>query len=206
MTKEEKLDLYKLNKDEYIQPKKPKLIETKPTVYLSITGSGQPGDEEFQAKIGALYGMAYTIKMTRKFDGLGDYTICKLEGIYQFDDKKENLSKVPSPEWKWKLMIRTPDFISQKDLDMAIEKLIQKGKDPEVKNVVLDTIDEGLCVQMLHVGPYDEECKTIKEMMDFVEGEGMEFHGRHHDIYISDPRRVSPERLKTIIRHPVRKV
>ncbi|MGA2751503.1 MAG: GyrI-like domain-containing protein [Verrucomicrobiota bacterium] len=195
-----KLDLYKTHKSEYAMPRKPALVRTKPAQYLAIEGRGAPGNACFQACIGALYGMAFTVKMTRKFAGKQDYAVCKLEGQY-FGD----LTAIPKEDWKWKLMIRTPDFIGQKDLDAAVATLLKRGKSPEVRDVKLETIDEGDCVQMLHVGPYDKEHESIALMRRFAEASGLKAAGPHHEIYLSDPRRVPPERLKTILRQPMRR-
>lgn len=196
-----KLDLYKLHKAEYVTPKKPVLVRTKPAQYLTIQGQGAPGGERFTACIGALYGAAFTIKMTRKFAGKRDYAVCKLEGQWFFTGDP---NAVPKEKWKWKLMIRTPDFVSRKDLDAATATLLKRGKAREVQSVRLETIDEGACVQMLHVGPYETECETIALMQEFAEAHGAKPAGPHHEIYLSDPRRVPPERLKTILRQPVR--
>ena len=102
-------------------------------------------------------------------------------------------------------MIRTPDFVGKTELNQAAKTLREKGKDPEVEEVKLEAVAEGSCVQMLHVGPYDREWETISQMLEFAAEEGYESHGRHHEIYLSDPHRVPPERLKTILRMPVRK-
>jgi hypothetical protein len=195
-----KLDLYKVHKAEYVTPRKPALVRAKPAQYLAIEGRGAPGNARFQACIGALYGMAFTVKMTRKFAGKQDYVVCKLEGQY-FGD----LPATPKEEWTWKLLIRTPDFIGQKDMEAAVATLIKRGKSPEVKEVKLETIDEGDCVQMLHVGPYDKEHETVAQMRCFAEAGGLKLAGPHHEIYLSDPRRVPPERLKTILRVPALK-
>ena len=149
-----KLDLYKLHKAEYAMPKKPALVRTKPAQYLAINGQGAPGGPRFTACIGALYGAAFTIKMTRKFAGKQDYAVCKLEGQWFMDGET---ACRPKDEWKWKLMIRTPDFISPEDLKTAVATLLKRGKSREVEEVALETIDEGACVQMLHVGPYEKE-------------------------------------------------
>jgi len=194
-----KLDLYKQHKAEYATPKKPALVRIKPAQYLAIGGQGAPGGERFTACIGALYGAAFTIKMTRKFVGKRDYAVCKLEGQWFFDGDP---AAIPKAEWKWKLMIRTPDFISQIDLKAAKATLLKRGKAREVEEVELETIDEGSCVQMLHVGPYEKEHETIALMRQFAEANGLKLAGPHHEIYLSDPRRVPPERLKTIIRQP----
>lgn len=205
MSKMDKIDLFKENKAEYVQPKKPALIETKPAVYLAVDGQGAPGGKEFEDRIGALYSMAFTIKMTRKFEGKGDYAVCKLEMLYWLKNDKKDFANTPKEEWCWKMMIRTPDFIARADLDRAVAALEGRGKKtPAVDDVRLMTLDEGRCVQMLHVGPYDEEERTIREMLAFIKEQGLEHAGRHHEIYISDPRRVPPERLKTIVRLPVK--
>jgi hypothetical protein len=202
MRKPDKIDLYKLHKNEYATPRKPVLINTKPAHYLAISGEGAPGGERFSACIGALYGAAFTIKMTRKFAGKQDYAVCKLEGQWHFDGDP---AAVPKEHWRWKLLIRTPDFIAPADLKQAAAKLLAKGKPPEIKEVKLERIDEGQCVQMLHVGPYEREKETMEIMCSFATSQGFEFAGLHHEIYLSDPRRVPAERLKTILRHPVRR-
>ena len=198
-----KLDLYKLHKDEYVTPKKPVLIRVKPAQYLAIRGKGAPGGERFTACIGALYGMAFTIKMARKFSGKQDYTVCKLEGQWFFDGDPQ---KVPRDKWEWKLMIRTPDFIGKNDQKEALATLLKRGKAPEVKSVELEKIEEGDCVQMLHMGPYDQEHETIEMMKRLAAEKGFGFSGPHHEIYLSDPRRVPPERLRTILREPVKRL
>jgi len=197
MSTTEKLDLFKLHKAEYAAPKEPKLVEVGPAEYLTIEGRGEPGGEDFQTALGALYGMAFTIKMTRKIEGLGDYAVCKLESQWWNIDG-------PKDGWQWKMMIRTPEFVGQDDLASAAAKLVEKKKGAGVDGVKLERIDEGRCVQMLHIGPYDKEHETIAKMLAFAKEKGLAVHGRHHEIYVSDPRRVPPERLKTILRHPLR--
>jgi hypothetical protein len=203
-TKTEKIDLYKLHKDQYVAPRQPQLVEIEAAKYLSVDGRGEPGGEEFVAKVGALYAMGYTIKMSRKFAGEQDYVICKLECQWWFDDERQDFASAPKEQWNWKLLIRTPDFVRDKELGEAAERLLEKGKEPEVGKVRLESLTEGLCVQMLHVGPYDQEDETISKMEAFAEQQGLELCDRHHEIYLSDPRRVPPERLKTILRHTVR--
>jgi hypothetical protein len=198
-----KLDLYKLHMDEYATPKSPRLVETKPAKYLTIQGRGAPEAKEFQENLGALYGVAYTIKFAQKSVGK-DYGVCKLEGLWWGTKTSGNFALEPKDQWNWKLIIRTPDFVTSQHLNDAVATLKKKGKGPEVAHVKLETIDEGMSVQMLHVGPYAEEGKTIAVMKDFAEGKRLKFHGLHHEIYLSDPRRVPAQRLKTILRTPVR--
>jgi hypothetical protein len=195
-----KLDLYKLHANEYQAPKKPVLLTIPPAQYLSIAGQGAPGGSRFEACIGALYGVAFTIKMTRKFAGQGDYAVCKLEGQWFLDRQKRKAAK---DQWQWQLMIRTPDFITDRDREQALAVLLKRGKPGEVAEVKLETIDEGQCVQMFHLGPYEKEGDTVTLMQAFAEQQGLIFTGAHHDIYLSDPRRVPAERLRTILRHPV---
>ncbi|UCG86066.1 MAG: GyrI-like domain-containing protein [Gemmatimonadota bacterium] len=206
MTTNDKIDLFKqLKKAEYAQPKKPVLIDVARGIYLTIDGVGPPGGDEFAAKVGALYAMAYTIKMTRKFDGRQDYVIGKLEGQW-WSDRGPDLKNIPQEEWRWKLMIRTPDIVGEGEVQEAAKALLRKGKAPEVEQVRLEAIAEGPCVQMLHVGPYEREWETLSQMLAFAGEQGCEPHGRHHEIYLSDPRRVPPQRLKTILRMPVKEI
>lgn len=205
MADSEKIDLYKQYKDQYAAPKSPVLVTLDQVRYLCISGRGAPGGPEFKDKVGALYGAAYTIKMTRKFASLQDYVICKLEAQWWLDGGRQDFADVPREQWNWKLIIRTPEVVGEDELQRAQSVLTQKGKSPRVSEVKLETIREGLCVQMLHVGPYEQENRTIAVMEDFAAQQGMGFHGLHHEIYLSDPRRVPPERLKTILRHPVTK-
>jgi hypothetical protein len=200
----EKIDLFKIHKDEYAAPRKPILVTIAPATYLAIIGAGKPGGPEFETCIGALYGAAFTIKMTRKFGGKQDYAVGKLEGQWWVDGEND-LSRVRPEQWQWRLMIRTPEFVKQDELDQAVAVLLKRGKGEEVKRVRLETIEEGPCVQMSHVGPYDKEGETIAQMKAFAEKQQYAFHGRHHEIYLSDPRRVPPERLKTILREPLAK-
>jgi len=204
MKTQQKLDLYKLHKTEYAATRKPALVETKPASYLAISGQGAPGGERFTASIGALYSVAFTIKMTRKFAGKQDYAVCKLEGQW-WSEPAQDLAKLPPDQWHWNLLIRTPDFISEADLRQAVAVLLKRGKGEDVKQVRLETLAYSLCVQMLHVGPYDQEGETVVVMQAFAEKQQLQFSGKHHEIYLSDPRRVPPDRLKTILRHPVRR-
>ncbi len=190
-----KLDLYKTCKAEYVTPRKPAFVKTKPAQYLAISGTGLPGGPEFQDAIGALYNMAFTIKMARKFAGK-DYTVCKLECRW------ENL-RAPRDQWRYELMIRTPDFITAKDLKAAVAaKLESKG--PLIKQVKLVRLNERGCVQMLHVGPYDKMGETQMQLEAFATANGKKGAGRPHEIYLSDPRRVAPAKLRTILRWPVK--
>jgi hypothetical protein len=199
-----KIDLYKLHKDEYVAAPRPTLVDVEPATYLAIEGQGAPGGERFQAAVGALYAAAFTIKMTRKFEGGRDYAVAKLEGQWWADGGRA-FEQTPPEQWRWRLMIRTPDFVKKAELARAVKTIVGKGKAPLVPEVALESLSEGRCVQMLHVGPYDQERTTIEAMLAFAAAQGYAPQGRHHEIYLSDPRRVPPARLRTILRQPLRK-
>jgi hypothetical protein len=190
-----KLDLYKTCKAEYVTPRAPVMLRVKPAQYLALEGQGEPGGPEFVAGIGAMYNVAFTIKMARKFAGK-DYTVCKLECDWA------NLQKERA-KWQWRLMIRTPGFVNAKDLQAAGAKLAAKG--PLAAQVKLIKLDEGSCVQMLHVGPYDKIGETMAIMEQFAAESGVRPTGRCHEIYLNDPRRVAAAKLRTILRRSVAK-
>lgn len=206
MPSTQKLDLYKQHKTEYVTPKNPTTVSIGPAQYLAICGTGAPGGQGFQDRVAALYGMAYTIKMTRKLAGKGDYTVCKLEGQYWWDPPPADpLNGGPPEELQWRLIIRTPHFVGQDDLQDAAAKLLEKKGVALAHEVELFSLNEGDCVQLLHVGPYDDERRSVARMLEFVAADGLEVGGHHHEIYLSDPRRVAPERLRTILRLPVQR-
>jgi hypothetical protein len=189
-----KLDLYRENAGDYVTPRKPGFVNVAPARYLAIDGRGAPGGPEFSAAIGGLYGMAFTIKMARKAAGR-DYAVCKLEGLWS----KWEPPTVP----EWTLLIRTPDFIGAADLRAAAALLAKRGKGGEAGRVKLRTLREGRCVQALHTGPYDRVRGTIEAMLELARAEGLEQRGSLHEVYLSDPRRVAPAKLRTIVRMPV---
>ncbi len=204
MPADDKIDLVKLNKEAYSARKKPFLLTIAPAQYLVVEGRGEPGGDAFQSRAGALYATAFTLKFTSKAAGR-DYTVCKLEAQWWADGCDDgNFAAVPREQWRWKLMIRTPDFIGEAELAEAADKIRAKGQVEDVDEVRLERLGEGRCVQALHVGPYEEESRTVALMESFADEQGLAFAGRHHEIYLSDPRRVEPARLRTILRLPVR--
>jgi len=205
MATAQKLDLYKLHATDYVKPKHPVLVATKPGRYLAINGSGDPNGPAFAEAVGALYAMAYTIKMGRKRLGQ-DFKVAGLEGLWwgAGADTSGWMVDQTKKTWRWQLLIRMPDTVKERCLVMAAQLLQEKGKGKAVARVKLERIAEGKCVQMLHVGPYAAEGPTVDAMLAFAKQHGLRFTGRHHEIYLSDPRRVKPEKLKTILRHPVK--
>jgi hypothetical protein len=185
-----KLDLYREHAADYAARLNPAIVNIARCQYLAIDGTGAPGGSEFEASIAALYAVAFTTKMAHKFEGR-DYGVAKLEGL--FPDLNT-----------WTLLIRTPDFITRQNVEATVHKLLQKGKTEPVQAVRLLPLHEGWCVQALHVGPYSDEPATIAKMSECARHAGMEFSGTLHEIYLSDPRRVAPEKLRTILRQPLR--
>jgi len=201
MVKKTKVDLYKEFKSEYVTPKQPVFVVVGPAKYLSIIGQGAPGGERFRSHISALYAVAFTLKMAEKFAG-HDYKVCHLEGQWWAGDGSDFRSHQPK-EWQWRLLIRVPEFVTQTEVEAAIKTVIAKGKSTVASEVKLEELTEGRCVQMLHTGPYAAEKATIEKMNAWAEGNGAQLRGPHHEIYLSDPNRVPPERLRTILRYPV---
>lgn len=205
---EDKLDLSKLHPADYKSKKTPEIVDLEPGKYLAIEGQGAPESAAFQAAIGALYGVAYTVKMTRKFAGR-DFKVATLEGLWwaEYDRAKladpEALWTVPRDAWRWKVLIRQPEFVTAAEVETAKAAVLKKKGDETVTRVALETLREGKCVQILHVGPYAAEPESIAKMRALMAAQGLAPHGLHHEIYLSDPRRVPPERLKTILRQPV---
>jgi hypothetical protein len=202
-TNQEKLDLFKRFKDEYAAKSAPALVQTRSATYLAVPGQGAPGGEEFTLAVSALYGMAFTIKMTRKFAGQQDYAVCKLEALWPEITGGCAASAADKNLWRWTLLIRTPEFIVQADLDQALAALRKRGKDAGAERVRRIVLDEGLCVQALHAGPYEDEGRTFAAMTEFAAARGYSPHDAPHEIYLNDPRRVAPAQLKTILRLPV---
>lgn len=198
-----KLDLYRKFAREYLARRTPRLIATGPAKYLAISGRGSPRSAAFTGAVGALYGVAFTIKMARKFAGK-DYAVAKLEGLWWGGVRGRLLIDSPASTWRWQLLIRVPAFIGARDRVAALRSLARRGKGPLVHRVKLVTLREGRVVQMLHVGPYDREHATLRAMHDLARAEGLRPAGRHHEIYLSDPRRVPAARLRTILRVPVK--
>ncbi len=196
-----KVDLLRLHHDEYVAPRNPRVVTAGKGQYLSVEGRGRPGDALFRAQVGALYGMAWTLKMTKK--GLGkDFKMMPLEALWWGEAAEPGAA--PGAEWSWKLLLRVPNFVRRRDLSAAAQALAARGRGQGAREVALEQLKEGRCVQALHVGPYDTEHETIEHMARAARAHGLALHGRHHEIYLSDPRRVPPERLRTILRHPVR--
>ena len=197
-----KLDLTKEYKTCYTAKTTPEIVEFEEGKFLTIEGKGAPGGKEFQAKVGALYSLAYGIKMLMKKEDR-DFTVAKLEGLWWVDSDKP-YTEVPRKEWRWKLLIRQPEFVTLEIVEKARQEVIKKRKIELVNEVKFEKMKEGKCVQILHIGPYSAEPESLEKMYNLMKEKGLVYNGFHHEIYISDPRKVAPEKMKTILRQPVR--
>ena len=198
-----KLDLRKELRSFYTAKRKPAIVDVPAGRFLAITGRGEPGGDAYRAALNALYSVAYTLKFRCKKEGR-DFTVMVLEGLWWWDAPAAAPGEAPPrEEWNWKSMIRQPDFVTEEMAEAAKEEAKAKKGLPEIDRVVLETFDEGLSAQIMHVGPYSEEGPTIERLHAFIAENGYRPRGLHHEIYLSDPRRTPPERWRTIIRQPV---
>lgn len=205
--KNAKIDLWAQHKGIYSpSAREPQLIRVPPLTYLQVDGQGDPNTSAaFAEAIGALYGLAYTLKFsTKKEQGL-DFRVMPLSGLYHAADPSLFLQG-RKRQWKWTLMIPIPSGIGAADLRKAREQAMAgKKASPALALVRRRTVREGLCAQILHVGPYAAEKPTIERLHAFIREKGLTFGGPHHEIYISIPGRTAPQKMKTIVRQPVRK-
>jgi len=206
----EKLDLSKLHKDYYSAKRDPVIVDIGPARFLSLAGKGDPSDKAFTQVIQTLYTTAYTVKFICKSLGQ-DFVVPKLEGLWWFDEEKpggfsiaEAPLKVPRSRWEYRLLIRMPEFVTHEMTEDAIDSVITKKNLQEAGQVQLFSMTEGTCVQILHVGPFSEEPGTLQKIGDFTAKRGLARNGLHHEIYLSDFRKTPPEKLRTILREPVR--
>lgn len=206
-------DYKKEYKEFYLPPKKPHLLEVPPMNYVAVRGRGNPNEAggAYQEAIGILYAIAFTIKMSKlgshKIEGYFDYVVPPLEGFW-WQEGTDTIDYFRKEDFCFISVIRLPDFVTKEDFDWAVSEATQKKKKDFSKAEFL-TVGEGLCVQCMHIGPYDEEPATIRKMQAYAEEQGCVFdHTKkrlHHEIYLSDPRKAKPESLKTVIRIPVKK-
>ena len=210
-------DFKKEYKELYLPSKKPHIIDVPPMTFISVRGKGDPNaeDGEYKMSVQMLYSVAFTIKMSKmgahKMNGYFDFVVPPLEGLWNhnnagsdildlFDGNKSSL--------RWTSIIRVPDFVTNDEFEWAMREASKK-KNLDLSKVELIRYDEGLCVQCLHVGHYDDEPATIDAMREYADNQGFVFDNSnsnqrfHHEIYISNPCKTAPERLKTVIRYPI---
>ena len=205
-------DFKKEYKEFYLPPAKPTIVTVPKANYIAVRGKGNPNDEggAYQRAIGILYAVAYTLKMSYKTDhrieGFYDYVVPPLEGFW-WQEGIDGIDYSDKSTFCWISVIRLPDFITKADFDWAVQTASKKKKVDCSKAEFL-TVDEGLCVQIMHIGPYDDEPASVALMDRFLGENGYENDlsdtRLHHEIYLSDARKVAPENWKTVIRHPIK--
>ena len=203
--KQTKLDLVKEYKSYYTAKTSPEIVEIEEGKFLTIEGKGAPGGDEFQAKVGALYSLAYGIKMLMKKEGK-DFSVTKLEGLWWVDSDKP-YTEVPREEWRWKLLIRQPEFVTFEIVEKARREVIKKKKIYLVNEVKFEKMKEGKCVQILHIGPYSTEPRSLAKMEKLIKEKNLVKNGLHHEIYLVSAGRsgkVPEEKWRTILRQPVK--
>lgn len=207
-------DYKKEYKEFYLPPKKPTIVNIPAMNYVAVRGKGDPNqpDGEYKAAMELLYGLSFTIKMSYKgdhrIDGYFEYVVPPLEGLW-WQEGADSIDYAYKESFEWIAMIRLPDFVTQEVFDWAVQEATNK-KEKDFSKAEFLTYEEGQCVQCMHVGPYDSEPETVALMDAFAQQQGYapDFSGerRHHEIYLSDLRRAAPEKLRTVIRHPIKKV
>ena len=205
-------DFKKEYKEFYLPKNKPEIVTVPAANYIAVQGSGDPNEEggAYQNAICILYAVAYTLKMSyktgRKIDGFFEYVVPPLEGFW-WQNGVTGVDDTDKSAFHWISVIRLPDFVTREVFEWAVQEATAKKK-KDFSKVQFLHYDEGLCVQCMHVGSYDTEPDTLEQMDAFAREQGYETdftgHRRHHEIYLSDPRRTAPEKLKTVLRHPVR--
>lgn len=203
-----KVDFKKEYKELYAPPKKFVIVDVPEMQFLMSDGHGDPNTaQEYQDALESLYAVAYKMKFVSKKTLEKDYTVPPLEGLWWADDMDAFSIKRDKSQWDWTMMIMTPDWITTEVFGEAVEQ-VQVAKNPlSLDKVRLESFYEGLSVQIMHIGSYDDEAPTLEAMhSEFIPENGYAVNGKHHEIYLSDPRRVAPEKLKTVLRQPVRLV
>lgn len=200
----DKIDLKKEMGHLYKAPRKPEIVDVPALRYIMVDGTGNPNDNEwFQEATGALYAVSYTLKFKLKKNTTPmDYVVMPLQGLWWADDMEVFVMDMRE-DWKWTLMILQPEEITPEMFEDACNEVRKKKGLKAVDQLRLETYEEGPSAQVMHLGPYAEEAPTIAALHEFIEHQGKRPKGKHHEIYLGDPRRTAPERLKTIIRQPV---
>ena len=206
-------DFKKEYREFYMPKNKPSIVNVPKMNYIAVRGKGNPNDEdgEYKQSIGLLYGVAYAIKMSKKSDykikGFFDYVVPPLEGFW-WQDGVKSIDYSHKENFKWISIIRLPDFVTKVDFNWAVKEATQK-KEIDFSKVEFLAYKEGLCVQCMHIGSYDDEPATVELMHNYIEEQSyiLDINDKrfHHEIYLSDVRKVAQDKLKTVIRHPIRK-
>lgn len=205
-------DFKKEYKEFYMPKNKPEIVNVPAMNYIAVRGKGDPNEENgsYQKAIGILYAVAYTLKMSYKtnykIDGFFEYVVPPLEGFW-WQNHTDRIDYTDKSTFNWISVIRLPDFITKKDFDWAVE-IAQKKKNIDCTSAEFLTLEEGLCVQIMHLGSFDDEPQSVSIMNEYIENNGykndINEKRLHHEIYLSDARKVPTEKWKTVIRHPIK--
>lgn len=214
-----KLDYKKEFKDLYLPKNKPMLVDVPEMNFIMVDGKGNPNDEggEYQSAVEILYALSYAIKMSKKgsyyIEGYFEYVVPPLEGLWWVENDDMDFTK--KNKFEWTSMIRQPEFVTKEVFEWACSEVLRKKPNIDVSKARLQSFKEGPCVQIMHIGSYDDEPKTVEKLDKYVEDNNLinaistineqGIIKRHHEIYLSDPRKTSLDKLKTVIRHPVKK-
>ncbi|MGG4156605.1 GyrI-like domain-containing protein [Peribacillus muralis] len=206
-----KYEWRKKEKELYIPKRKPELVTIPEQYFFSIGGKGNPNEQEFAEKIGVLYSLAYAVRMMPKQgetpDGYFEYTVYPLEGVWDLTEAGRKLNTLDKEELLYTIMIRQPDFVTKEVVERAFEHVEKKKPHPFLNEAKFGTYEDGLTVQMLHVGPYDDEPQSFQLMKEFTENNNLErISLQHREIYLSDFRKVEPAKLKTVLRYKVKAI
>jgi hypothetical protein len=200
-----KLDLARADKPYYTASKHPKLVAITKLKYIAIADRGSPDSSALAQDIEALYQVAYRVKALHKAAGQ-DFAVAKLEGLWWVEGERE-AQDVPREQWRRKLLVRMPDLVNAISIENARRQALADIRQlTAIRRTAFDALEEGMAVQMLHVGPYDSESETLRVLRAFMAGQGLQQDGLHHEIYLSDPRKTEPSAMKTIVRLPVRSI
>ncbi len=203
-----KYEWRKQEKNLYFPKEKPQLITIPPMKFFMISGQGDPNKEEFSEKVGVLYSLAYAVRMMPKTgytpEGYFEYTVYPLEGLWDLTEEGRKAEKLDKDQLLYTIMIRQPDFVTQEVVDLAFENVRKKKNHPLLDSVTFEIMEDGLSVQMMHIGSFDEEPRTFKQMKDFISENNLQMRTlKHREIYLSDLRRTEKNKLKTVLRYLV---
>lgn len=206
----EKLDLSKRYKAYYTATTKPALVEIEAAKFLSILGKGDPSHPDYRLTLQALYATAYGLKFKYKAQNQ-DFVVAKLEGLWWYDEEQykgvsmnDAPTQIPRSEWHYRMLIRMPEYVTAEAVKKMTEEVVSKKQIALAQNVELYEMHEGKCVQMLHVGPFDKEPESLAQIKQFTDAHQLQRNGLHHEIYLSDFNKTAPEKLRTILREPVK--
>lgn len=208
----QKIDLHKEFKYLYLpSAKQVEIVDVPPLKFAMVDGAIEPGlspgiSPSFQEAMAALYGISYTLKFMSKLRNIDpiDYTVMGLEALWWVEDGRFDISKPDN--WHWRAMMLQPDHITLEMFQEALAQLHKKKPSPGLEKLHMESFHEGLCVQIMHIGPYSEEPATVARLESYANKHGYRMARKHHEIYLGDPRRSDPAKLKTVLRHPVEKI